>query len=101
MVDVLTTRLHDAYTNWSYKGTGDGDGTRLTLSGLRRFGGQQKREKALEKEMTNQMKEKYLYQVKENPPPEMVPLKARPFMGLSCKDCTPISRVSHFTPYFL
>ncbi|XP_044743140.1 glycerol-3-phosphate acyltransferase 1, mitochondrial isoform X3 [Chrysoperla carnea] len=92
MVDVLTTRLHDAYTNWTFRPADNDNESRLTLSGLRRIGGLQKRNKIAEKELNKQVKEKYLYQVKENPPPPAAPLKPRPFMGLSCKNCTPSSR---------
>ncbi|XP_059611909.1 glycerol-3-phosphate acyltransferase 1, mitochondrial isoform X2 [Phlebotomus argentipes] len=97
MVDVMSTRLQEVYGSWTYNGFGWGDGgqrveERPTFDFLRRFGEQQRRKRAQERETDRRTRENYLYEIKEST--MQMPTTAQNLpQGLACRSCAPGSEI--------
>ncbi|CAH1099944.1 unnamed protein product [Psylliodes chrysocephalus] len=92
MVDIVTNRVFDTYNRFSPSNNHHSESL-ATLTTLRRFSKDQKFKKALTREADIKAREAQLFHIKENAP-EVQLMKRRPFMGLSCQNCTLTSRES-------
>ncbi|XP_055679469.1 glycerol-3-phosphate acyltransferase 1, mitochondrial isoform X1 [Lutzomyia longipalpis] len=97
MVDVMSTRLQEAYGSWSYNGFNWGDGgqrgeERPTFDFLRRFGERQRKKRAQEKETDKRTRESSLYEIKESVM-QIPPLPQNMPQGLACRYCAPGSEI--------
>uniref|UniRef100_A0A1L8DYV3 Putative dihydroxyactetone-phosphate acyltransferase dhapat n=1 Tax=Nyssomyia neivai TaxID=330878 RepID=A0A1L8DYV3_9DIPT len=96
MVDIMSMRVQEACGNmWTYSGLnwvgGDGD-ERPTFDFLRRFGDQQRRKRAQEKEKDKSTRESSLYDIKDTPM-AMPPIPQTIPQGLlACGYCSPGSK---------
>ncbi|CAH0555865.1 unnamed protein product [Brassicogethes aeneus] len=92
MVDIVTNRMFDTYNRFSPRDNNQNDSL-STLSNLRRYSRDQKIRKQVNREAEQKTRDAQLFEIKENIP-EVVQQKRRPFMGLSCQNCTLSSRES-------
>ncbi|KAG5891867.1 hypothetical protein JTB14_015886 [Gonioctena quinquepunctata] len=92
MVDIVTNRVFDTYNRFSPSNNHHTESL-ATLSTLKRFSRDQKFRRALTREADTKAREAQLFDIKENIP-ELQVAKKRPFMGLSCQNCTLSSRES-------
>ncbi|KAL1491850.1 hypothetical protein ABEB36_012385 [Hypothenemus hampei] len=91
MVDYLIKNPENSYDrNLSLTQSND---TLATLTSLKRFSKDQKHRKHLSREADALARDRLLFHIKENAP-EVQPTRRRPFMGLSCQNCTSASRES-------
>lgn len=97
MVDILSMRLHEAYTKW------DGRDNKkrqmpITPHSLLLEGKTIKEKRGVTlstlKENDKNYMDRQLFKIKENEWNILPEKKKRPFMGLSCSTCTPSSRTS-------
>ncbi|KAJ8974764.1 hypothetical protein NQ317_008203 [Molorchus minor] len=99
MVDVVTNRVFDTYNRFSPLNNHQNDSL-ATLSTLKRFSRDQKYKKALNREADIKAREAQLFDIKEHAPDAQVQ-KRRPFMGLSCQNCTLTSRSRYSNIQFI
>lgn len=96
MVDVLSTRVHAAYSKWEQPPDhrNAAIGGKLSFQTLKRIGVQQRREKvrAVNMENLKQARDRDLFRSKESPWMGFPSRSQRPIMGMACKACTPKSQ---------
>ncbi|XP_049823463.1 glycerol-3-phosphate acyltransferase 1, mitochondrial isoform X2 [Aethina tumida] len=92
MVDVVTNRMFDTFSRFNPRDNHQTDSL-SSISTLKRFSKDQKFRRQLTRETDQKTRDSQLFDIKENIPDVVLP-KKRPFMGLSCQNCTNSSRES-------
>lgn len=123
MVDVISTRLQEAYGAWrlpGYATSGNPNNNildeRFSATALRRFGDENRRRKTFNKEIERQVsytvnvclndafnllycsffiqeQDRLLFEIKETASPDVM-IQTKPVPGLSCRHCAPTNSVS-------
>lgn len=99
MVDVISTRLSEAYDSFrlpNMLGQGEPE-ERPTFASLQRFGTQARRKRAEEKQDDEKKREESLYNIKEIPAFTLHP-NTKPKLGLSCRHCAPSDSEQQLDP---
>uniref|UniRef100_A0A6P7G532 Glycerol-3-phosphate acyltransferase 1, mitochondrial isoform X1 n=1 Tax=Diabrotica virgifera virgifera TaxID=50390 RepID=A0A6P7G532_DIAVI len=92
MVDIVTNRVFDTYNKFSPSNNNHNQSV-ATSTIMRTFSRDQKFKRTLTREADQQAAENQLFDSKDNVP-DVQAGKRRPFMGLSCQNCTLTSRES-------